>query len=191
MFFPNFLPPVQFELSMPTNECSKGGELLATGQLSNSSPNHDHTDTHKHIQHYFRQANTAMTQLCLSCPVIVSLSSEARSEVTLRVIKEFIPTPCCNKLYSTCAWGFCKSPLTVQACKSSINHPLLAQWAFAKTPGTHVVLLYTGPLSIMIIIYKFCIYLYIIIHIQVPCSYLCSPSKDFLFSKSHRCLDLS
>ena len=28
---------------MPTNECSKGGELFATGQLSNSSPNHDHT----------------------------------------------------------------------------------------------------------------------------------------------------
>ena len=28
---------------MPTNESSKGGELLATGQLFNSSPNHDHT----------------------------------------------------------------------------------------------------------------------------------------------------
>ena len=31
-------------LFMPTNECNKGGELLATGQLSNSSPIHD--DTH-------------------------------------------------------------------------------------------------------------------------------------------------
>ena len=28
---------------MPTNECSKGGELSATGHLSNSTPNHDHT----------------------------------------------------------------------------------------------------------------------------------------------------
>ena len=31
-------------LFMPTNECNRGGELLATGQLSNSSPIHD--DTH-------------------------------------------------------------------------------------------------------------------------------------------------
>ena len=30
-------------LFIPTNEGNKGGELLATGQLSNSSPNHDHT----------------------------------------------------------------------------------------------------------------------------------------------------
>ena len=39
---------------MPTNECSKGGELLATGQLSNSSPT-----MITRIQHVFRQANFA------------------------------------------------------------------------------------------------------------------------------------
>ena len=36
-------------LCTPTNECSKGEELLATGQLSNSSPNHNHTHP-THIQ---------------------------------------------------------------------------------------------------------------------------------------------
>ena len=30
-------------LCILANECSKGGELLSTGQLFNSSPNHDHT----------------------------------------------------------------------------------------------------------------------------------------------------
>ena len=30
-------------LCFPTTECSKGGELLASGQLSKSSPNHHHT----------------------------------------------------------------------------------------------------------------------------------------------------
>ena len=36
-------------LCMPTNEYGKGGERLATGQLSNSSPSHHHT-YQTHIQ---------------------------------------------------------------------------------------------------------------------------------------------
>ena len=51
-------------LCMPANECSKDRGLFATGQVFNSSPNHDHT----HMQHVFRQANFAChyTLLCSS-----------------------------------------------------------------------------------------------------------------------------
>ena len=51
-------------LCMLTNECSKGGELLATGQLSNSSPSHDY---HTHAT-YFRKAHFA----CHCTPSLVS-----------------------------------------------------------------------------------------------------------------------
>ena len=51
-------------LCMPTNECSKGGELSTTGQPSNSSPSHDY---HTHAT-YFRQAHFA----CHCTPSLVS-----------------------------------------------------------------------------------------------------------------------
>ena len=42
-------------LCVPTNECSKGGELLAIVQHSNSYPNHHHT----------HQTHIQTTKLCL------------------------------------------------------------------------------------------------------------------------------
>ena len=56
-------------LCMPTNECSKAGELLAAGPLSNSSPT-----IITHIQHILRQANQGVRmKISQTLPAIVLL----------------------------------------------------------------------------------------------------------------------
>ena len=62
-------------LSMPTNECSKGGELFATVQLSNSSHNHHHT----HPTHIHRKGNFVCHCTPLSDDRFQNISPQGRA----------------------------------------------------------------------------------------------------------------